>query len=264
VLVYSWQPVRELTGTDGARHAGMSQRLLQVVRSSCRLQLQVYYISGQAEPPAAAGLSSSRRRGHIFVEGCRVAHFQGNTEAQVSLRLQHPARQRPTRLHAPPHLNALQPQYAHFVAHVGTQRAAQPLFGFLFYTGAWFPVEQRAIRNVTGWHRPESYLDEDAYDSGTGRKAGKLLHLLRADHPSLSVVVFTDDIQSEKLARVLPATQRAHGDAARIARVVRWMRGQELHMYRRADAVATVSQHDAAWVERRASNSHPLPLPTDH
>ena len=54
VLVYSWQPVRELTGTDGARHAGMSQRLLQVVRSSCRLQLQVYYISGQAEPPAAA------------------------------------------------------------------------------------------------------------------------------------------------------------------------------------------------------------------
>ena len=139
------------------------------------------------------------------------------------------------------------------MAHVGTQRAAQPLFGFLFYTGAWFPVEQRAIRNVTGWHRPESYLDEDAYDSGTGRKAGKLLHLLRADHPSLSVVVFTDDIQSEKLARVLPATQRAHGDAARIARVVRWMRGQELHMYRRADAVATVSQHDAAWVERRAS-----------
>ena len=49
VLVYSWQPVRELTGTDGARHAGMAQRLLQVVRSSCRLQLQVYYISGQAE-----------------------------------------------------------------------------------------------------------------------------------------------------------------------------------------------------------------------
>ena len=257
VLVYSWQPVRELTGTDGARHAGMSQRLLQVVRSSCRLQLQVYYISGQAEPPAAAGLSSSRRRGHIFVEGCRVAHFQGNTEAQVSL--QHPAQQqRPTRLNSTPRLNALQPQYAHFVAHVGTQRAAQPLFGFLFYTGAWFPVEQRAIRNVTGWHRPESYLDEDAYDSGTGRKAGKLLHLLRADHPSLSVVVFTDDIQSEKLARVLPATQRAHGDAARIARVVRWMRGQELHMYRRADAVATVSQHDAAWVERRASNPHPL------
>ena len=92
VLVYSWQPVRELTGTDGARHAGMSQRLLQVVRSSCRLQLQVYYISGQAEPPAAAGLSSSRRRGHIFVEGCRVTHFQGNTEAQVSLHPQHPAR----------------------------------------------------------------------------------------------------------------------------------------------------------------------------
>ena len=139
------------------------------------------------------------------------------------------------------------------MAHMGTQRAAQPLFGFLFYTGAWFPVEQRAIRNVTGWHRPESYLDEDAYDSGTGRKAGKLLHLLRADHPSLSVVVFTDDIQSEKLARVLPATQRAHGDAARIARVVRWMRAQELHMYRKADAVATVSQYDAAWVERRAS-----------
>ena len=95
VLVYSWQPVRELTGTDGARHAGMSQRLLQVVRSSCRLQLQVYYISGQAEPPAAAGPSSSRRRGHIFVEGCRVTHFQGNTEAQVSLRLQHPRLQQP-------------------------------------------------------------------------------------------------------------------------------------------------------------------------
>jgi len=41
------------------------------------------------------------------------------------------------------------------------------------------------------------------------------------------VIVFTDDIQSEKLARVLPATQRAHGDAARIGRVVRWMRSQE-------------------------------------
>ena len=98
VLVYSWQPVRELTGTDGARHAGMSQRLLQVVRSSCRLQLQVYYISGQAELPAAADLSPSRRRGHIFVEGCRVTHFQGNTEAQVSVRLQHPTQPRPTPL----------------------------------------------------------------------------------------------------------------------------------------------------------------------
>ena len=149
VLVYSWQPVRELTGTDGARHAGMSQRLLQVVRSSCRLQLQVYYISGQAEPPAAAGLSSSRRRGHIFVEGCRVTHFQGNTEAQVSLHPQHPAGRStrpaagPPRSSAPPHRNGLRSQYAHFVAHMGTQRAAQPLFGFLFYTGAWFPVEQR-------------------------------------------------------------------------------------------------------------------------
>ena len=151
VLVYSWQPVRELTGTDGARHAGMAQRLLQVVRSSCRLQLQVYYISGQAEVAAAPGGSPSRKR-HIFVEGCRVAHFQGSTEAQ----------------------------YAHFLAHMGTTQPAPLLFCFLFYTGAWFPVEQRAIRNVTGWHRPESYLDEDAYDSGTGRKAGKLLHLLRA------------------------------------------------------------------------------------
>ena len=95
------------------------------------------------------------------------------------------------------------------MAHMGTQRAAQPLFGFLFYTGAWFPVEQRAIRNVTGWHRPESYLDEDAYDSGTGRKAGLVLHLLRADHRWLSVVVFSDDILSENLARLVPATQLA-------------------------------------------------------
>ena len=103
VLVYSWQPVRELTGTDGARHAGMSQRLLQVVRSSCRLQLQVYYISGQAELPAAADLSPSRRRGHIFVEGCRVTHFQGNTEAQVSLRLQHPRQTPLERSSSPQH-----------------------------------------------------------------------------------------------------------------------------------------------------------------
>ena len=201
VLVYSWQPVRALTGTDGARHAGMAQRLLQVVRSSCRLQLQVYYISGQAEPAdavsAGADRSLTRRRGQIFVEGCRVTHFHGHTEAQ----------------------------YAHFMAHVASERAAPPLFCLLFYTGAWFPVEQRAIRNITGWHRPESYLDEDAYDAGTGTKAGRLLSRLRADHAGLGVVVFTDDIQSEKLARVLPATatQRApQGDAARVRHAVRW------------------------------------------
>ena len=201
VLVYSWQPVRALTGTDGARHAGMAQRLLQVVRSSCRLQLQVYYISGQAEPvdPVSAGADRSltRRRGQIFVEGCRVTHFHGHTEAQ----------------------------YAHFMAHVASERSAPPLFCLLFYTGAWFPVEQRAIRNITGWHRPESYLDEDAYDAGTGTKAGRLLSRLRADHAGLGVVVFTDDIQSEKLARVLPATatQRApQGDAARVRHAVRW------------------------------------------
>ena len=226
VLVYSWQPVRALTGTDGARHAGMAQRLLQVVRSSCRLQLQVYYISGQAEAVPAGSLT--RRRGQIFVEGCRVTHFHGHTEAQ----------------------------YAHFMAHVASERAAPPLFCLLFYTGAWFPVEQRAIRNITGWHRPESYLDEDAYDAGTGTKAGRLLHRLRADHAGLGVVVFTDDIQSEKLARVLPATatQRApQGDAARVRHAVRWMRGQELAMYGQADAVATVSRHDAAWVERNTN-----------
>ena len=91
---------------------------------------------------------------------------------------------------------------------------------------------------------------------GKHTKAGRLLHRLRADHAGLGVVVFTDDIQSEKLARVLPATatQRApQGDAARVRHAVRWMRGQELAMYGQADAVATVSRHDAAWVERNTN-----------
>ena len=36
LLLYSWQPIRQLAGTDGSRHAGMAQRLMQVVRAACR------------------------------------------------------------------------------------------------------------------------------------------------------------------------------------------------------------------------------------
>ena len=105
---------------------------------------------------------------------------------------------------------------ARTMAHTRGARGTA-IFCLLFYTGAWFPVEQRAIRSITGWHRPESYLDEDAYDAGTGTKAGRLLHRLRADHAGLGVVVFTDDIQSEARACSRPPPRSApQGDAARV------------------------------------------------
>ena len=200
LVVYSWQPLKQLTGRDGARHAGMMQRLMQVISSACRLDLEVFYISAvtlQDTRPNGA----PRRRRSIFVDGCRVQHFVGSTEQQ----------------------------YSQLVA-----QGVSPLAAFVFYTGAWFSIEQRAIRNSSGWAFPDSYLDEESFDVGIGRKAvrraqfsaqfsarnsalcaifptarhdpppqGKLLQLFRADHPGCSVVVFTDDIQSEKLGRVL-------------------------------------------------------------
>ena len=246
LVVYSWQPLKQLTGRDGARHAGMMQRLMQVISSACRLDLEVFYISAvtlQDTRPNGA----PRRRRSIFVDGCRVQHFVGSTEQQ----------------------------YSQLVA-----QGVSPLAAFVFYTGAWFSIEQRAIRNSSGWAFPDSYLDEESFDVGIGRKAvrrarnsrrnsrratqrsaqffrppvhdpppqGKLLQLFRADHPGCSVVVFTDDIQSEKLGRVLPAARREEADAPRVQRVVRWMRRQEVRVYSQADAVATVSAHDAAWI----------------
>ena len=247
LVVYSWQPLKQLTGRDGARHAGMMQRLMQVISSACRLDLEVFYISAvtlQDTRPNGA----PRRRRSIFVDGCRVQHFVGSTEQQ----------------------------YSQLVA-----QGVSPLAAFVFYTGAWFSIEQRAIRNSSGWAFPDSYLDEESFDVGIGRKAvrraqfsaqfsarnsaqsaqffrppvpppppqGKLLQLFRADHPGCSVVVFTDDIQSEKLGRVLPAARREEADAPRVQRVVRWMRRQEVRVYvAQADAVATVSAHDAAWI----------------
>lgn len=84
-----------------------------------------------------------------------------------------------------------------------------PLFAFVFYTAAWFAIEQRAIRNATGWALPEAYLDEEqSSEGGLGSKEVKLLSLLRAEHPRVTVAVFTDDIQSDKLRNVLPAAYR--------------------------------------------------------
>ena len=47
---------------------------------------------------------------------------------------------------------------------------------------------------------------------------------------------------------MLPAARREEADAPRVQRVVRWMRRQEVRVYSQADAVATVSAHDAAWI----------------
>ena len=136
-MVYSWQPLKQLTGRDGARHAGMMQRLMQVISSACRLDLEVFYISAvtlQDTRPNGA----PRRRRSIFVDGCRVQHFVGSTEQQ----------------------------YSQLVA-----QGVSPLAAFVFYTGAWFSIEQRAIRNSSGWAFPDSYLDEESFDVGIGRKA---------------------------------------------------------------------------------------------
>ena len=52
----------------------------------------------------------------------------------------------------------------------------------MFYTAAWFAIEQRAIRNASNWELPEMYLDEEAsVEGGLGRKEGKLLQLIRND-----------------------------------------------------------------------------------
>ena len=137
LVVYSWQPLKQLTGRDGARHAGMMQRLMQVISSACRLDLEVFYISAvtlQDTRPNGA----PRRRRSIFVDGCRVQHFVGSTEQQ----------------------------YSQLVA-----QGVSPLAAFVFYTGAWFSIEQRAIRNSSGWAFPDSYLDEESFDVGIGRKA---------------------------------------------------------------------------------------------
>ena len=54
VLVYSWQPVRELTGTDGARHAGRPTRYGRLTLAEN---------SGPNEPPTAPAPSSARSGG---------------------------------------------------------------------------------------------------------------------------------------------------------------------------------------------------------
>ncbi len=155
LLLYSWQPLKEVAGgADGARHAGMTQRLMQVVGSACRLGLDVFFLSGQPIKETAS-TSGSKRRGQVFVRSCRVTHFYGTTEQQ----------------------------YARLSAE-----GVSPLFAFVFYTAAWFAIEQRAIRNSTGWASPETYLDEEASEEGgLGRKESKLLQLIRSDHAAVSI-----------------------------------------------------------------------------
>ena len=232
VLIYSWQPLRHITGgSDGARHAGMTQRLIQVVRTACRLGLEPFFLSGQPVAHGGSAGSSSRRHGTVSVGGCRVRHYYGSTAAQ----------------HA--QLSA---------------EGTRPLFAFIFYTAAWFAIEQRAIRNTTGWALPELYLDEEASaEGGLGLKERRLLQLLRTEHPYASIAVVTDDIQSEKLGHVLPAARRGEGDGARVAHVVKWMERREVSVYSASDAVVTVSAHDASWIRRRLrSQQQPTRQPT--
>jgi hypothetical protein len=135
ILIYSWQPLKHITGgSDGARHAGMSQRLIQVVRAACRLGLEPTFLSGQSVVHA----HGDRSRGTVYVGGCRVGHYHGSTAAQ----------------------------HAHMSAD-----GVRPLFALIFYTAAWFAIEQRAIRNATGWSLPELYLDEESSAEG-GRSPG--------------------------------------------------------------------------------------------
>ena len=120
------------------------QRLMQIIGSACRLNLEVFYISAvslgetRAAAKSGGGASARQRRRSIFVNGCRVQHFVGSTEAQ----------------------------YSQLMA-----QGVSPLAAFVFYTGAWFSIEQRAIRNSSGWAFPDSYLDEESFDVGIGRKA---------------------------------------------------------------------------------------------
>ena len=221
LLLYSWQPLRHLAGgSDGSRHAGMSQRLVQVMRAVCRSGFETVFISGQpmyqsSSDHGSSDISSRRHRNVMRVGGCRVSHYYGSTASQ----------------------------YAQMSAD-----GLRPLFAFIFCTAAWFAIEQRAIRNTSGWALPEAYLDGE---ESLGSKEVKLLSLLRAEHPQLAVAVWTDDIQSDKLRAVLPAARRAAGDAARVAHVTNWMEQRELGLYRRSDGTVTVSAHDSAWVRRR-------------
>ncbi|KAL1496062.1 hypothetical protein AB1Y20_014690 [Prymnesium parvum] len=204
----------------------MSQRLIQIVRALCRLSFDVYFLSGQ---PTRTPPHAPSRRASLHVGGCRVTHFTGSAEQQ----------------------------YASLAA-----ARVRPLFALVFYTAAWFAVEQRAIANATAWERAAAYAGEEG--GGAGGREGRLLELLRREHRGCAVVVLTDDLQAEKLARVLPASKRAEGDGGRVAHVVRWMRRRELSVYAAADAVVTVSEHDASWIRRHLRHAHrhaPLPAP---
>ena len=118
LLVYSWQPLRMIAGgSDGARHAGMSQRLAQIIRSACRIGLEPTFISGQPMHHSKRE-ESSTKRGTVWVGQCRVNHYYGTTANQ----------------------------YAQLSAD-----GLKPRFAFIFYTAAWFAIEQRAIRNATGF-----------------------------------------------------------------------------------------------------------------
>lgn len=220
VLVYSWQPLRHIAGgSDGARHAGMSQRLMQIVRAACRLGLEPTFISGQPMHRSSSNGGSKSHKGAVWIGGCRVAHYYGSTAAQ----------------------------YASMSAD-----GVQPLFALIFYTAAWFAIEQRALRNTSGWALPEAYLDEESsQEGGLGGKEAKILSLLHAEHPYATVAVFTDDIQSDKLRSVLTAARHAAGDGARVAHVTQWMERRETSLYSAADATVTVSAHDSTWVRRR-------------
>ena len=134
----------------------------------------------------------------------------------------------------------------------------KPRFAFIFYTAAWFAIEQRAIRNATGWALPEAYLDDADSSSSSSGKEMKLVSLLRAEHPNAAIAVLTDDIQSDKLRSVLPSARHGNGDAARVEHVTNWMERRELQLYSRADATVTVSAHDSAWMRKRLKfNTHP-------
>ena len=174
---------------------------------------------------ACRSSDTDKERGQAYVGGCRITHFYGSTAAQ----------------------------HARMSAD-----GVRPTFAFIFYTAAYFAIEQRALRNTSGWAVPEAYLDEEA---SLGGKESKLLQLLRLEHPYASVAVFTDDIQSDKLRRVLPAAKSAAGDTERIAHVTGWMEARELSVYAAADATVTVSTHDAGWVRSRLQGSTAGPGP---
>ena len=72
LLVYSWQQIRHISGgTDGARHAGMAQRLVQIVRSVCRLGLEIVFLSGQPMRRPCARCDAHRMHG-VLHAGARL------------------------------------------------------------------------------------------------------------------------------------------------------------------------------------------------